>query len=1123
MKRFITVLMSAMIALSMMPALAFAADDPVPQVLPTSGELSGEYSLTGDTELTGTITVPAGKTVTITGNDKAKLTLGGTNVIEVKGHIVLRDVIIDATNNPGWGAICLTNDNADLTVESSLITQKCNPSDKGYSTSNQVVQVANNAGPSGTAGLESISIRINDSQLNAATNKIGARGICFCDSTSGVVTVNNSKIYCNSGELNASYTRGIGTYQDNSNKELNINISNNTEIKGFSYPIFIGGGMNSKGHVVLEAIDSTFSGWSCAEMYGNGNKLDFKNCKIEGTNIFTDVPGNAYSLFQSSYSNEGSRNEITLNSCEITSSTKDDTTAKQKIVNFEDDSSVINFRNGTDIKQQDSRATLFQVWDSDGADSSNAKQFTFDDSVTLSGGKSFFMFVDAPYETATVCDSPDAKLYQGDTGVFTYAPSLGDAIVNANAGDTVVLINNVNLSETVTIDKDVTINLNGHNIKGDDCRALHIIGGNVKITGEGAISSNVVESSKGFSNASSVIRIGDNSGDERSASLTIDKDVRVTSDYCYGLTVFGSKTKETVVIDGTVSVKGEAPAVSGNGSSGYGGTNITVNGTVSAENDNAIYHPQAGTLTINGTITGKGGIEAKSGNTEVSIGDKANITATANTTSHVANSNGCSSSGYAIAAVKNDVYAGNTNISIKGGRITGPIDVLADNNSTATASIVITGGTFSSDPSAYVADEYVATKNGDVWNVAAYVAPTPTPEPEDPITNTGSGDNTSTNVDASDNTTTSDSGKTETTIDSTLGDKIVENAKDNNVADVVIKAGTEKGDSTGSTVALSESTVQALAKETEASVTIKTDSAEVSLDKAAVDAVAAQAGTDGEVKLVVETVENTADTLKVELKLVTSKGTVTDFQGGNVKVTVPVSEELAGKKLVCVYIDDNGKYIKMDGSLAADGKTFTFTTGHFSTYAILSEEEANAAIDGQNISKATVSGLANKTYTGKAITQKLTVKAGDKALVEGTDYTVSYSKNVNVGVASVKITGKGKYEGTLTKTFKINPKGTSISKVTGQKKAVKVVWKKQLTKMKTSYVSGYQVQYSTSSKFTSGTSKYANAKFSKGRTTKTIKNLKSGKKYYVRVRTYKSVDGTKCYSSWSKTKSVKTK
>lgn len=437
--------------------------------------------------------------------------------------------------------------------------------------------------------------------------------------------------------------------------------------------------------------------------------------------------------------------------------------------------------------------------------------------------------------------------------------------------------------------------------------------------------------------------------------------------------------------------------------------------------------------------------------------------------------------------------------------------------------LVIQGGTFSADPSTYVADGYVATKSGNVWTVAAYVAPVPTPEPEDPITNTGSGDNASTNVDASDNTTATEAGKTETTIDSTLGDKIVENAKENNVADVVIKAETEKGDSTGSTVALPESTVQALAKDTEASVTIKTDSAEVSLDKAAVDAVAAQAGTDGEVKLVVETVENTEDTLKVELKLVTSKGTVTDFQGGNVTVTVPVSEELAGKKLVCVYIDDNDKYIMMDGALAADGKTFTFTTGHFSTYAILSEEEAKAAIDGQDISKASVSGIANKTYTGKAVTQKLTVKAGDKALVEGTDYTVSYSKNVNVGVASVKIAGKGKYEGTLTKTFKINPKGTSISKITGQKKAVKVVWKKQLTKMKSSYVSGYQVQYSTSSKFTSGTSKYTNAKFSKGRTTKTIKNLKAGKKYYVRVRTYKTVDGTKCYSSWSKSKSVKTK
>ena len=52
----------------------------------------------------------------------------------------------------------------------------------------------------------------------------------------------------------------------------------------------------------------------------------------------------------------------------------------------------------------------------------------------------------------------------------------------------------------------------------------------------------------------------------------------------------------------------------------------------------------------------------------------------------------------------------------------------------------------------------------------------------------------------------------------------------------------------------------------------------------------------------------TGDALKVELKLVTSKETVADFQGGNDTVAVPVDPELARKEIVCVYIDDNGKY-----------------------------------------------------------------------------------------------------------------------------------------------------------------------------------------------------------------------
>ena len=95
------------------------------------------------------------------------------------------------------------------------------------------------------------------------------------------------------------------------------------------------------------------------------------------------------------------------------------------------------------------------------------------------------------------------------------------------------------------------------------------------------------------------------------------------------------------------------------------------------------------------------------------------------------------------------------------------------------------------------------------------------------------------------------------------------------------------------------------------------------------------------------------------------------------------------------------------------------------------------------------------------------------------------------------------------------PKSTSIKKAKGSKKAVALEWKK------VSGVKGYQVQVATDKKFKKN-KKTVNIK--KQKTTKTtIKKLKAKKKYYVRVRTYKIVNGKKVYSSWSKVKSVKTK
>ena len=167
-----------------------------------------------------------------------------------------------------------------------------------------------------------------------------------------------------------------------------------------------------------------------------------------------------------------------------------------------------------------------------------------------------------------------------------------------------------------------------------------------------------------------------------------------------------------------------------------------------------------------------------------------------------------------------------------------------------------------------------------------------------------------------------------------------------------------------------------------------------------------------------------------------------------------------------------------------------------------------------NFKKATISGISNKSYTGKNITQSITVKYNGKTLKNGTDYTVSYSNNKKVGTATVKITGKGSYTGTITKTFKINPAKQEIQKLTAKSKAFFVDWAQKGS------ATGYEIQYATNSKFTSAKKvTITNKKTDKT----TISKLSGKKKYYVRVRSYTTVKGTKYYGAWSASKSVTTK
>ena len=91
----------------------------------------------------------------------------------------------------------------------------------------------------------------------------------------------------------------------------------------------------------------------------------------------------------------------------------------------------------------------------------------------------------------------------------------------------------------------------------------------------------------------------------------------------------------------------------------------------------------------------------------------------------------------------------------------------------------------------------------------------------------------------------------------------------------------------------------------------------------------------------------------------------------------------------------------------------------------------------------------------------------------------------------------------------------ALSKVTAGKKSFKANWKK------CSGITGYEIQYSTSSKFTKKTTASVTVKSAKT-TAKTVKKLKAKKKYFVRVRAYRSICGAKYYGKWSAVKKVKT-
>lgn len=205
--------------------------------------------------------------------------------------------------------------------------------------------------------------------------------------------------------------------------------------------------------------------------------------------------------------------------------------------------------------------------------------------------------------------------------------SLELAVENAPTGSTITLLDAVDITSTIETTKDFTLDLNDKTLTSNGQRALWIKSGTVTIN---ATTGGTISVPATASSTESAIRVG--SDETTTASLTVNNGVKISATESLAISVEGVNT-------------------------------------------------EGASLMVNGIVEGPGGIEIKGGS--LTIGSAATITAT-ETPSHVANNTGCSSNGYAIAVVQNNVNGTKVNsVSIdNAATITGPVAQLFDSEVT---------------------------------------------------------------------------------------------------------------------------------------------------------------------------------------------------------------------------------------------------------------------------------------------------------------------------------------------------------------------------------------------------------------------------------------------------------
>lgn len=168
-----------------------------------------------------------------------------------------------------------------------------------------------------------------------------------------------------------------------------------------------------------------------------------------------------------------------------------------------------------------------------------------------------------------------------------------------------------------------------------------------------------------------------------------------------------------------------------------------------------------------------------------------------------------------------------------------------------------------------------------------------------------------------------------------------------------------------------------------------------------------------------------------------------------------------------------------------------------------------------NMSDCEISHKTEYVYTGKKITPKVTVKFGGEKMREGIDYKVTYKNNKSYGTATVTVKGIKPFRGSVSSKFKIAPKKVHIKNI---KSDFTMRFTAEWSRNKEA--DGYRLECSLDKDF--GEFRFKTVKNNKT-LSKTLKGLEAGKKYYVRIRSFKTTKKGRVYSQYSDLETIKIK